>query len=275
MKDSECIAFLQWALPSMQLRWPGYRKVRRQVCKRIDRRIASLGLEGVDAYRARLAADPSEWAVLDSFTRISISRFHRDRDVFDYLREQVLPELQVSAAPGAVQIWSAGCAAGEEPYSLAIAAREQRIAVRIVATDLDENQLRRAREARYPPGCLKDLPLRYRATAFERQGEDFVLREELRADVELLQQDLRKDMPPGPFDLVLCRYLAFTYFEAPLQRKIAEGLLARTRPNGFLVLGKRERWPEEVPGVLEERAGLRVYRKAVRGSSVDGRWPGR
>ena len=261
MKDPQCIAFLQWALPRLQLRWPGYRKVRRQVCKRVDRRIQALGLASVESYRARLEADPAEWAVLDDLTSITISRFFRERDVFTYLCETALPELHALVAPEPVRIWSAGCAAGEEAYTLAIAAQQQRIPVRIVATDWDEHQLQRAREARYSAGCLKDLPERWWMSAFEQRGDEFVLRDELRANVELLRQDIRRDMPAGPFHLILCRYLAFTYFDAQLQRKIAERLLMRTIPNGFLVLGKHESWPFDVSGLVETQPGLRVYRK--------------
>jgi len=261
VNDPDCIAFLQWALPRLQLRWPGYRKVRRQVCRRVDRRIRALGLDGVDAYRVRLEADPTEWTVLDDLTRITISRFFRERDVFTYLCEMALPELHALAAPEPIRIWSAGCAGGEEAYTLAIAARQQTIPLRIVATDSDEHQLARAREARYSAGCLKELPAPWRMSSFEQQGDEFVLRDELRADVELLRQDIRRDMPAGPFDLILCRYLAFTYFDAPLQREIAERLLTRTTPNGLIVLGKHESWPEGVPGLVEAKPGLRVYRK--------------
>jgi len=260
VKDSECISFLQWALPRLGLRWRGYRKVRHQVCKRVDRRIRALGLDGVESYRARLESVPDEWKALDELTRITISRFFRERDVFRCLDETVLPMLRVLAEPGPVEIWSAGCAGGEEAYTLAIAAKRRGISVRIVATDWDPQQLRRAREARYAPGTLKDLPATWRSSAFERQGEELVLREELRESVELLRQDIRTDMPNGPFHLVLCRYLAFTYFDAPLQRRIAQQLLERTVPGGFIVLGKHESWPPEVPGVTELHSGLPIYR---------------
>jgi len=88
-----------------------------------------------------------------------------------------------------------------------------------------------------------------------------VLRDELRDDVELLRQDIRRDMPDGPFHLILCRYLAFTYFDAPLQHGIAERLLTRTMANGFVALGKHELWPMDVPGLVEAQPELRVYRK--------------
>lgn len=264
MKDSDCVAFLQWALPKLRLQWPGYRKVRGQVCKRVARRMSDLGLDHVDAYRAQLEADPAEWAVLDGLTRITISRFYRERDVFGYLCDIALPELCTMASPGPVRIWSAGCAGGEEAYTVAIAAHEQGIPIRVVATDSDRHQLERARRARYSAGCLRDLPGPWRDSYFERQGNALVLHDDLRADVELVQQDIRHEMPDGPFHLILCRYVVFIYFDLALQREVAGRLLKRTAPGGLVALGKRESWPAEVPGLTEVQPALRVYR-ATRG----------
>ena len=88
----------------------------------------------MDAYRRHLEQDPAEWAVLDGLTDVVISRFYRDRAVFDVLRDEVLPTL---AERGEVQIWSTGCANGEEPYTLALMAERSDIAVRILASDID------------------------------------------------------------------------------------------------------------------------------------------
>jgi chemotaxis protein methyltransferase CheR len=132
MSDAECVAFLQWALPRLNLRWQGFRKVRRQVCRRISRRLAELGLADAAAYRAYLEAQPQEWAVLGGLCRVTISRFWRDQAVFEVLCDTVLPAL---GAP--VSAWSAGCASGEEPYSLVLAADQAGIAIRILGTDVD------------------------------------------------------------------------------------------------------------------------------------------
>jgi chemotaxis protein methyltransferase CheR len=221
----------------------------------------SLGLDDVEAYRDRLQTDTAEWAILDGMTRITISRFFRDRDVFEYLCATGLPMLHRLSAPGRVQIWSAGCAGGEEPYSLAIGAHQQGIAVQITATDADEQQLERAERAVYSQGSLKDLPPAWRELAFEDCGAGLRLKNQFRANVELLLQDLRQQMPDGRFHLLLCRNLAFTYFEPQLQRRIARQLLERTLPRGLIVLGKHESWPDGVPGVSEVDPGLRVYQK--------------
>ena len=93
MGDDDCVHFLKWALPKLRLSWHGFRKVRGQVCKRVRRRMRALALDSVADYRSYLEACPDEWATLDSYCAISISRFYRDRAVFDFLRDDVLPDL--------------------------------------------------------------------------------------------------------------------------------------------------------------------------------------
>jgi chemotaxis protein methyltransferase CheR len=111
MTDRECVGFLQGVLPQLGLRWPGFRKVRRHVHKRIVRRLGELGSAGISEYRAYLDAHAAEWAVLDAMSRISISRFYRDGDVFDHLRDALLPALARGARERGDQriaVWSAG-----------------------------------------------------------------------------------------------------------------------------------------------------------------------
>jgi len=123
MKDTDCVQFLQWALPQMHMRWPGFRKVRDHVCKRIERRIRELGLPNVQAYQEYLREIRAEWQQLDGLCRVTISRFYRDKRVFAMLEQEVLPRLaeQALAADGrSLRIWSAGCASGEEPYTLVL-----------------------------------------------------------------------------------------------------------------------------------------------------------
>lgn len=113
MTDPDCIEFLQWSLPRLGMRWPGLRKVRRQVHKRINRRLEELGFARVAEYRHYLETHTDEWQVLDGLLRISVSRFHRDRGVWDRLRDEVLPELAgslQSSKQDRLCCWCAGCA---------------------------------------------------------------------------------------------------------------------------------------------------------------------
>ncbi len=269
MSASACVQFLQWALPQLGLAWPGFRRVHRQVCKRIGRRLQALGLSGPAAYRAYLESHPEEWQVLDSFCRISVSRLVRDRLVFDWLARTVLPELAADAAArGARELrcWSAGCASGEEPYSLSIlwrlelASRFPDLIFGIVATDVDEQLLERARLARYRRTSLREVPPAWIGAAFTRVGELFVLDPEFRRGVEFRCEDIRDRVPSGPFDLILCRNLAFTYFEPPLQCRTLARMLAVLRPGGAFVIGLREHLPEGASGVVAWAPELGIHR---------------
>lgn len=277
MRDSECVAFLQWALPRMNMRWPGFRRVRGQVCKRLSRRLRELDLRSLDEYRTHLDAYHAEWDVLDGFCRITISRFYRDRGVFDAIRDPILPALGRTALlreDPVIHCWSAGCASGEEPYSLSLAWDLQVAAevpgadLRIVATDVDIHLLERARAACYPPGALKDLPEEWIALAFARPDEQLCLHPSYRGRVELLRQDIRLEMPPGPFDLVLCRNLVFTYFEASLQADLLPRILSRLRPRGYLVLGGHETLPAGEWPLDRTFGALPIYRRGKRSPPI-------
>jgi chemotaxis protein methyltransferase CheR len=265
MRDAECVRFLQGALPRLRLRWAGYRKVRGQVCKRLGRRLAELGLADLAAYEDFLEGHPSEWARLDGMCRVTISRFYRDRGVFDFLGEVVLPELARAAGERELRCWSAGCASGEEPYTLALvrhfAAGRPGASFSVVATDSDPHLLERAEAAVYEPSSLKDLPESWKRECFEPARDGFRLRDSFRAPVDFRRCDVRDEMPDGPFDLILCRNLVFTYFEDTLQREVLSRMTDRLIRGGALVVGIHESLPagEHRLGAWNDRAG--VYRR--------------
>lgn len=270
VSDSECVPFLQWALPRLGLFWPGFRKVRRQVRKRLRSRLVELGLANLQAYRDYLERHPEEWPALDACCRISISRFYRDWSVFDRLRDQILPELAQAARRAGQQelhCWSAGCASGEEPSTLALiwrfclSAKYPDLAFQVTATDVDEHLLGRAARGRYGRSSLEELPPAWLDAAFDRCGEEFCLKPEYRDPVRFLRQDIRHEFPPGTFHCVLCRNLVFTYFDASLQAEILKRLLQQLRPGGFLVLGRHETLPPGTTELSEYRPGSGLYRK--------------
>jgi chemotaxis protein methyltransferase CheR len=93
LSDRQCVEFLQWALPRLGMRWEGFRRVRRQVCRRLRRRLSELGLPDLVAYRVHLEHHPEEWCALDGLVDITISRFNRDRGMFAFLTADVIPAL--------------------------------------------------------------------------------------------------------------------------------------------------------------------------------------
>lgn len=270
MKDPDCVAFLQWALPRLGLRWQGFRRVRRQVCRRISRRIGELGLADAAAYRGRLESEQAEWHALADLCTIPISRFYRDAAVFDCLGGSVLPALAEAALErGArrLECWSAGCASGEEPYTLAIqwrlalAARFPGIGLRVLGTDVDARLLERARAACYKASSIDALPAAWREHAFERRGALFCLLQDLRTDVELRREDLLAELPRQEFDLILCRNLAFTYFSDESACNALERLASRLRRGGALVVGLHEQLPQP-PAEFQPWPGCRaIYRR--------------
>lgn len=271
MTDRDCISLLQWALPRVGHRWEGYRRVRRQVCRRIAARIQSLGLADAAAYRQRLETDSAEWSALHACLRVTISRFFRDRGVFEALAQSVLPTLaQALQRRGehTLRIWSAGCASGEEPYSLSLLwamqlqARYPGLTLSILATDADATVLQRAAVACYPASSLREIPAVWQNQAFTFEDERYCLRPELRTCVQFQQQDLCTTLPEGPFHLILCRNLAFTYWNASLQRRIATELVQCLAPDGCLVLGTHEHLPDDTTGVAPWLGHAGIYRKS-------------
>lgn len=272
MEDQARVDFLKWMLPQLGLRWKGYRKVRRLIAKRLNRRLKELGLPDLAAYRTFLATEPSEWARLEAFCRIPISRFYRDRAVFDAMCQDLLPEaaaLATERRDDTVRCWSAGCAAGEEPYTLAmawrfcLADRWPQLGLTAIATDAEDSMIARAKSACYERSSLKDLPEAWRERAFVRRGSLFCLLAEFRRNVTFVVQDIRHTVPDGPFDLVLCRNLAFTYFDKPVQRRVVERLRERIFPLGFLVIGSHEALPADCGGFIQWMPNLPIYRRSA------------
>ena len=269
MRNQDCVAFLQWCLPRLGLRWAGFRKVRGTVCKRVARRIRALGLADVAAYCAVLEADTSEWRRLDAMCRIPISRFWRDRDVFDSLARDVFPLLAAAAVErgdALVRVWSAGCASGEEPYSLRLAwnlhaeAAFPSVGVHIIATDVDETMLTRAKAGLYRRGSFRDLPPELVDRAFRCPDDLYEIRAEFRRDIAFLLQDIRSEMPEGPFDLVLCRNLVFTYFDKPTQLDLLPKICAHLRAGAGFVIGSDETLPELRCGPVPWNGPAPIYR---------------
>ncbi len=281
MIDNECVRFLQWALPQLQMRWPGFRRVRKQVCKRIDRRISALSLQSVDEYRDHLGTHDEEWSVLDEMCRVTISRFYRDKLVFSELEQRVLPRLvQQLQERGEKRlgVWSVGCASGEEPYtlsmlwSLCFRKRYPGFELRILATEIDPRLLQRAREACYEFGTVKNLPDNWRKRCFERQQEQYCLRPAYQQPVEFRRHDVRDGVPAGLFHLVLCRNLVFTYFEQSLQQEFLSDLQQSMIPGGILLLGVHESLPEQGHCFVPLSSRLGIYQNRYQSGEYELVW---
>ena len=269
MNDEACIGFLQWALPHMHMRWPGFRKVRGQVCKRLGRRLEELNVSNLKNYRIYLENNPLEWHILDSMCRITISRFYRNKGVYDSLRAQIFPELIENACLNSdktLSCWCIGAASGEEPYSLSLlwelsGLKKRGTALSILATEVDQHMINRARKGCYSAGSIRELPTKFKALAFTEGDAQFCLKEQYKNQVQFLQQDIRNEQPDSTFHLILCRNLVFTYFSVELQEKIAQQILLHLKPGGYLITGTHEVLPAHLQDLIPWGPAQRIYRK--------------
>lgn len=170
--------------------------------------------------------------------------FCRNREQFSVLTEVVLPaRLRVNRP---VRVLSAGCASGEEPYTIAMALRESGIdpsAVAIRAVDVNPDALQKARRGRYTPWALRETPVALQRAWFRSEGRELVLDEDLRASVQFEQRNLVADDPdlwaPGSYDVVFCRNVIM-YFAPETMKQVIARVARALRPGGYLFLGHAE-----------------------------------
>jgi len=238
----------------------------RQKClrRRIAVRMRACGVEGVSDYSALLDRDPTEYERLLRVLTINVSKFFRNPETWEIIRNEILPNLLRAEKP--LVMWSAGTAAGEEAYSLAILAWEWLAArkrdfngVRVVGTDIDAQSLEAARSASYPDVALSETPPGLKRRWFT-QDDGWRLREPIRSLVEFEQLDIL-GRPAFEADLILCRNLLI-YLDRPAQQQVFDSFLEVLRPGGYLVLGRVENLSAAVRSSFETvNARERVYRR--------------
>jgi len=261
-----CHEFLQHVLPKLGYRWAGFRKVRRQVCRRIHQRMQEIETNNFRNYLNYLEKNAQEWDTLDRMLDITITRFYRDRGVFEIVEKTVLPDLIVRARHERrrqLQCWSAGCCNGEEVYSLQLLWHERLapddIHLTITATDRNETVLERARTGRFPEDAFKDLPRDLLENGFDREDSCYVIKSKYKHEVKFLRQDIRNTMPDGPFDIIFCRNLVLTYFDTPVRNIVMTDILSRLRQGGYLIIGANEHLPETIKDLRQLKKGEPVY----------------
>jgi chemotaxis protein methyltransferase CheR len=208
--------------------------------------------------------------VADSSCTVTISTFNRDAEMFAFLARFALPELAahaIGAGDTELKAWSAGCASGEEPYTLVLlwdfllAERFPTLTLRILGTDIDRHLVERAESACYSSSAVKRLPSEWLARAFDVERGTHCLKPACKNRVPFEWHDLRRGSVNG-FDLITCRNVAFTYFELVQQRAAAETLHGSLREGGALVLGRDEKLPPDAHGFSVWSGKHVVYRKS-------------
>lgn len=216
------------------------------VQRRLEARMTAAGRSGLADYLRLLEDDPEEYGRLAASLLINVTEFFRDAKVMAYLRSHILPEIVAHArASGELRIWCAGCATGEEGYTVAMLVLEalgearQGIDLRIFATDVDTAALAVARRGVYPAAAIRNVPAAHLRRYFEPRGDGYEVTQEVRDLLIFGEHDLGQRPPFPHLDLVLCRNVLI-YFTAELQRRVLQVFAYALREGGWLVLGKSE-----------------------------------
>ncbi|MDG5815154.1 CheR family methyltransferase [Chitinispirillales bacterium ANBcel5] len=265
----DCTSFLQWCLPKLEMRYEGFRKVRKRPCKKLRRRAQYLGLKSLNEYQKYLEENHQEWESVDQALRIFITRFYRDKGTFDYIARFVLPSLRLNQT---LRVLSLGCAAGQEPYTVAMlldtcCPKNNGADTAIIATDSDSGQLERAKKGQFYQSEIKELPPELKASYFQKEikPQTYTLSETIKKRVTFMNQDVRKELPEGHFHLILCRNLVFTYFSEDLQITIGSKIVSKLTPGGYLILGSHERVPEKVQNLALYERSHNINRRVANG----------
>ena len=216
------------------------------VLRRIGRRVTVRAVPGFSEYAALLREQPDEAVALMKELLISVTNFFRDPDAFAALEQRVIPRLfERQSTTDQVRVWSAGCATGEEAYSLAILLAEYASnslappAIQVFATDLDEFAITVAREGFYTEADVADLSEARLRRFFQRETGGYRVRRELRELVLFAHHNVIKDPPFSHLDLITCRNLLI-YLNRSVQDRLLETFHFALRPGGFLFVGSSE-----------------------------------
>lgn len=245
------------------------------IARRLSTRMKALGAPTYGSYARMFDTNADEYdKVVDAFT-INVSEFFRDKDAYKVIKDKVIPAIvadKVSTGRRSLRIWSAGCACGEEVYSISMILHDvlgkeyDKFAIRLYATDIDDVCMKKAQEGLYDPVSLKNVDKTFldRFTTGTPAGK-IAVNDTIKRNVTFRHYDLINGGPfGGYFDLILCRNVMI-YFSEPQKKKLIGHFFDSLNPGGYLVIGKTETLTTDTRSAFVPAYGLeRVYRKPER-----------
>jgi two-component system CheB/CheR fusion protein len=244
MSDAGFEALLEFLKRARGFDFTGYKRASLE--RRFRRRMDAVGCESFSDYLDFLEVHPDEFEQLFNTLLINVTSFFRDTEAWEVMRETVVPELlERRDDDEQIRVWSAGCASGQEAYSIAmiladlLGQEQYRERVKIYGTDIDEDALSYARSAIYTAKELEGVPAELRQKYFTRADKRFAFRTDLRRTVIFGRNNLLQDAPISRLDLLLCRN-TLMYFTAETQARILRHFQFALGSGGTLMLGKSE-----------------------------------
>ncbi|RDH74977.1 PAS domain S-box protein [Mycolicibacterium moriokaense] len=269
--DEAFEGLLRYMRDSRGFDFTGYKRT--SLMRRVRHRMDAAGYDTFDEYLDMLQASSDEFSALFNTILINVTAFFRDPAAWDYLRDEVVPSMLAERAPNdPIRVWSAGCASGQEAYTLAMILAEAmgaddfRQRVKIYATDIDDEALTEARAASYEPKAIESVPPELLERYFEHVNGRYVFRKDLRRAVIFGRNDLVRDAPISRVDLLVCRN-TLMYLNAETQRNVLGRLHFALAPQGTLFLGHAEMLLSHADRFTPLDLKHRIFRKAA-GSHV-------
>jgi two-component system CheB/CheR fusion protein len=246
--------------------------------RRIRKHMQAVGVGQFGDYVDYLEVHPDEFAQLFNTILINVTAFFRDPPAWEALARDALPRLLAAKGPDAlVRVWSAGCASGEEAYTLAMVLGEAlgfdafRERVKIYGTDVDTEALNQARQAAYAPRQVAGVPEALLAEYFEKQNDRHVFHKDLRRSIIFGRHDLIQDAPISRLDLLVCRN-TLMYFNAETQTRILDRFNFALNEGGILFLGKAEMMLTQGNSFIPVDLKRRIFSRGPRPNHRDRAW---
>jgi chemotaxis protein methyltransferase CheR len=244
----------QQLLDDFEYSWCGYRRVRKGVKKRVRRHMQQLGCRTIQAYLQKLDQAPALRHICEQLMTVSISRFFRDRHFWHILKTRILPDA-IRRSQGPFKVWSAGCACGEEAYTFRLVWDNLKNSglplpeLKILATDMNPEYLRKAEDAVYARSSLKEIEERYRDIWFDanRRKTQFTLKPAYKNKIAWQPHHLLTPLPDIGFNIIFLRNNLLTYYQDSLKKPALDRILKSLQPSGILVIGANESLPTETP----------------------------
>lgn len=249
---------------------------RPSLIRRLEYRMQMISVESYSDYLEYLKEQPKEFTFLFNTIEINFTGFFRDPEAWNYIAKTLIPRIIASKSESEpIRVWSAGCASGEETYTLAILLAEAlgveqyQARVQIYATDIDTEALNQARQASYTSNQVEGVPSTFLERYFQQSAECYIFSKDLRRSIIFCRHNLIQDAPMAKIDLLVCRNVLI-YFNTKGQIKTLARFYFSLKDSGFLFLGMSEILPPSTNLFTPLNIQQRIFTKIPR-SQVDQR----
>jgi chemotaxis protein methyltransferase CheR len=258
----------QQLLNKFELSWDGYRKVRKGVQKRIGRHMQQLGCRSFSTYLSVMDENEETSKECQRLLTVSISRFFRDYHLWQIMENEIFPAL-VKRERKKITVWSAGCACGEEVYSLRIVWDRMKVRsahlpeLEIMATDLNSDYIEKAQAGIYPASSLQEVPAEIISCYFEKiRGKSlYAVKPSLKSQVTWKVHNILSDPPKTNVHIILLRNNLLTYYANGLIKPALSKILDCLAPAGALIIGSHEKLPFRSSDLSPQTKASIIYYK--------------